>query len=30
MILHSQYEFDPKKDQIGHGGFSTVYKATGS
>jgi len=28
MILHSQYEFDPKKDQIGHGGFSTVYKAT--
>ncbi len=27
MILQSQYEFDPNKDLIGQGGFSTVYKA---
>lgn len=27
MILNDRYEYDPKKDQLGKGGFGTVYKA---
>lgn len=27
MLLQSRYEYDPKKDLLGKGGFARVYKA---